>query len=176
MKQACGVDHLTHKCYLPLLLLYLKKNHIKIRAELSGKPLTYSQLLFYLCMILQRCCQKRRLSQANCYHGRVILISLFLRYPILHAPKFCYLPQGFQNCFCFCSTTFPFRVGTFYGFNGNFNGKMTKINKMAKNHFSGVQINSQSVKMGVLGGVFVFKSGLRILIWAPKVPFSVPPK
>ena len=69
MKQACGVDHLTHKCYLPLLLLYLKKNHIKIRAELSGKPLTYSQLLFYLCMILQRCCQKRRLSQANCYHG-----------------------------------------------------------------------------------------------------------
>ena len=57
----------------------------------------------------------------------------------------------------------------FFGFNGNFNGKMTKINQMAKNHFSGVQINSQSVKMGVLGGVFVFKSGLRILIWAPKV-------
>ena len=30
--------------------------------------------------------------------------------------------------------------------------------------------------MGVLGGVFVLKSGLRILIWAPKVPFLVPPK
>ena len=30
--------------------------------------------------------------------------------------------------------------------------------------------------MGVLGGVFVSKSGLRILIWAPEVPFSVPPK
>ena len=30
--------------------------------------------------------------------------------------------------------------------------------------------------MGVLGGVFVLKSGLRILIWAPQVPFSVPPK
>ena len=30
--------------------------------------------------------------------------------------------------------------------------------------------------MGVLGGVFVLKSGLRILIWAPEVPFSVPPK
>ena len=29
--------------------------------------------------------------------------------------------------------------------------------------------------MGVLGGVFVLKSGLRILIQAPEVPFSVPP-
>ena len=29
--------------------------------------------------------------------------------------------------------------------------------------------------MGVLGGVFELKSGLRILIWAPLVPFSVPP-
>ena len=28
--------------------------------------------------------------------------------------------------------------------------------------------------MGVLGGVFVLKSGLRILIRAPQVPFSVP--
>ena len=45
---------------------------------------------------------------------RVILISLFLRYPILHAPTFCHLPQGFQNCFCFCSTTFPSHVGTFF--------------------------------------------------------------
>ena len=30
--------------------------------------------------------------------------------------------------------------------------------------------------MGVLRRVFVSKSGLRILIWAPQVPFSVPPK
>ena len=29
---------------------------------------------------------------------------------------------------------------------------------------------------GVLGEVFVLKSGLRILIWAPQVPFSVPLK
>ena len=33
----------------------------------------------------------------------------------------------------------------FFGFNGNFNGKMTKINKMAKNHFSEVQNGSQGV-------------------------------
>ena len=30
--------------------------------------------------------------------------------------------------------------------------------------------------MGVLGGIFVLKSGLRILIRAPQVPFLVPPK
>ena len=30
--------------------------------------------------------------------------------------------------------------------------------------------------MGVLGGVFVLKSGLIILIRAPQVPFLVPPK
>ena len=30
--------------------------------------------------------------------------------------------------------------------------------------------------MGVLGGVFVLKSGLRILIRAPQVPFLVPAK
>merc|ERR1719270_1560109 len=63
-----------------------------------------------------------------------------------------------------------------FGFNGNFNGKMTKTNKMAKNHFSGVQNGSQSVQMGVLGGVSVLKSGPRTLIRAPQVPFSVPPK
>ena len=30
--------------------------------------------------------------------------------------------------------------------------------------------------MGVIGGIFVLKSGLRILIRAPQVPFLVPPK
>ena len=67
-------------------------------------------------------------------------------------------------------------MGTVFGFNGNFNRKKTKINKMAKNNFSRVQNGSQSVQMGVLEGVFVLKSGLRILIWAPQMPFSVPPK
>ena len=48
------------------------------------------------------------------HRSRGILILQSLRYPILHAPKFCHLPQGFQNCFCFCSTTFPSHVGTFF--------------------------------------------------------------
>ena len=51
-----------------------------------------------------------------------------------------------------------------------------KKNKMAKDPFSGVQDGSQSVYMGVLGGVFVLKSGLRILTRTPEVPFLVPPK
>ena len=43
---------------------------------------------------------------------------------------------------------------------------MTKINKMAK--------GSQGVFLRVLGVVLVYISGLRILIWAPEVPFMVP--
>ena len=88
-----------------------------------------------------------------------------------------------SHCFTGLRTYFVFSVAQllpmvvdFFGFNGNFNGKMTKINKMTKNHFSGVQNGSKSVFKGVLGGVFVLKSGLRILIRAPEVPFSVPPK
>ena len=88
-----------------------------------------------------------------------------------------------SHCFTGLRTYFVFSVAQllpmvidFFGFNSNFNGKMTKINKMAKNHFSGVQNGSKSVEMGVLGGVFVLKSGRRILIRAPEVPFSVPPK
>ena len=45
--------------------------------------------------------------------SRLILISQISRYPILHAPMFCHLPQGFQNSFCFRCTTFPSHVGTF---------------------------------------------------------------
>ena len=47
---------------------------------------------------------------------------------------------------------------------------------MAENHFSRAEKGSQSVLMGVLGGVFVLKSGLRILIRAPEVAFLVPPE
>ena len=56
MKQACGVDHLTHKCYLPLLLLYLEEQD-KSEFELNYQGSLLHTLSFvYLCMILQRCC------------------------------------------------------------------------------------------------------------------------
>ena len=45
---------------------------------------------------------------------------------------------GFRNVFVFALRPFLPMWVLFFGFNGNFNGKMTKINKMAKNHFSGV--------------------------------------
>ena len=64
----------------------------------------------------------------------------------------------------------------FFGLNGNFNGKMTKINKMAKNHFFWGPKWFPKCLNGGFRGVFVLKSGLRILIRAPEVPFSVPPK
>ena len=85
----------------------------------------------------------------------------------------CFVPwfTGFRTVFVFAlQPLLPMWV-LFFGLNGNFNGKMTKINKMAKNHFSGVQNGSESAQMGVLGGEFVLKSGLRILILAPQVPF-----
>ena len=42
----------------------------------------------------------------------------------MHAPKLLPLLHWFQNCFCFCSTTFPSHVGTFLDYNGDINGKM----------------------------------------------------
>ena len=81
------------------------------------------------------------------------LFSKISETPIVHVPKLFPLLHRFQNTFCFLSSSTPPHVGKKnLGFNGNFNGKMTKINKMAKNHFSGVQNGSQSVQMGVLGG------------------------
>ena len=62
------------------------------------------------------------------------------------------MPTSFSILFTDSKTVFVFDVGhllpfavKFLGFNWNFNGKMTKINNMAKNRFSGVQNGSQSV-------------------------------
>ena len=76
---------------------------------------------------------------------RGILILTFSEIIILHAPKFCHFPQGFQNCFCFRSATFPSHVGTFFRLQWEFQWENDQKNKMAKNHFSGVQNGSQSV-------------------------------
>ena len=51
----------------------------------------------------------------------------------------------FKKVFVFDVRPFLLLSVKFLGFNGNFNGKTTKINKMAKNHFSGVQNGSQGV-------------------------------
>ena len=51
---------------------------------------------------------------------------------------------------------------------------MTKKIKWPKITFPGSEMVPKVSKWGVLGGVFVLKSGLRILIRAPEVPFSVP--
>ena len=47
---------------------------------------------------------------------------------------------------------------------------------MPKNHFSRAKKVPQGVLMGVLGVVWISKSGLGILIQAPEVPFVVPSK
>ena len=52
-------------------------------------------------------------------------------------PSFATWFTGFKTVFVFALQPFLPMWVLFFGFNGNFNGKMTKINKMAKNHFSG---------------------------------------
>ena len=47
---------------------------------------------------------------------------------------------------------------------------------MARNHFLRAEKGSQGVQMGVLGVVWISKSGLGILIRALEVPFLIPPK
>ena len=43
------------------------------------------------------------------------LFSKISEFPIGHAAKLFPLLHWFQNCFCFCSTTFPSHVGIFFG-------------------------------------------------------------
>ena len=62
-----------------------------------------------------------------------------------------------------------------FGFNGNFNWKMTKKVNGQKSLFQGPKWFPKCLNRA-FRGVFVLKSGPRILIQAPEVPFSEPPK
>ena len=85
------------------------------------------------------------------------------------------LKSGLRTHFVFSVAQLLPMVIVFFGFNGNFNGKMTKKNKWPKITFRGPKWFPKYLNRG-FRGVFVLKSGLRILIRAPEVPFSVPPK
>ena len=66
-------------------------------------------------------------------------------------PNYAHLLTDFRTVFVFALGPFlPMKV-IFFDYNGNFNGKMTKINKMAKNHFSRSDLGSYGVFLGVLG-------------------------
>ena len=69
----------------------------------------------------------------------------FLKLQLCMFPNCSHCFTGFRTYFVSSVAQLLPMVIVFFGFNGNFNGKMTKINKMAKNHFSGVQNGSQSV-------------------------------
>ena len=99
-----------------------------------------------LALALIWCCARRRLSW-GCMADRVGGFLLRKVFDI----RLCMFPSC-SHCFTGLRTYFvssvaqllPMLVNVF-GFNGNFNGKTTKINKMVKNHFSGVQNGSQGV-------------------------------
>ena len=83
---------------------------------------------------------------------------------------------GFKTVFVYSLRPFLPMSVLFFCFNGYFNGKMPKIKKNGqKSLFRGPKWFPKCLNGG-FRGVFVLKSGLRILIWAPQVPFSVPPK
>ena len=80
-------------------------------------------------------------------------------------------------------TLFVFVVGPllplsviFFDFNGNFNGKMAKIVKMAKNHFSRSDSDSWGVFLGVLGATLCWKVVLQFWFGDPKCRFWYPQK
>ena len=79
-------------------------------------------------------------------YGRVILILIFFFF-YLNIPTSCsVLFTDFKTVFVFAVGHFlPFAV-KFFGFNGNFNGKMTKINKMAKIAFLGSKMVPKAFK------------------------------
>ena len=78
------------------------------------------------------------------YANRMFLgIRAILIFPFFQKSLLCVFPSfapwftGFRTVFDFALRPFPPMWVLFFGFNGNFNGKMTKSNKMAKNHFYG---------------------------------------
>ena len=82
----------------------------------------------------------------------------------------------FRTIFVFALGPFlPMKV-IFFDLNGNFNGKMTKINKMAKITFRGPMWVPKVYNWGVLGASSEGSVFWNFLIRAPEVPFLVPPK
>ena len=79
------------------------------------------------------------LWQGDSYFQKILKLLLCM------FPNCSHCFTGFRTHFVFSVAQLLPMVIDFFGFNGNFNGKMTKINKMAKNHFSRVQNGSQSV-------------------------------
>merc|ERR1719210_785913 len=85
-------------------------------------------------------------------------------------------PQGSQNCPCLCSTTFPSHVGTPPRLQWEFQWENDQNKQNGqRSPFRGPKWFPKCPNGG-FRGVFVLKSGPRILIWAPQVPFSVPQK
>ena len=59
-------------------------------------------------------------AACHCLCGRGILIKQNCKITSLHTPKMSQFVHRYQNCFCFCSRTFPSHVGTFFGLQWEF--------------------------------------------------------
>ena len=76
------------------------------------------------------------------------LFSKISESPIVHVPKLFPLLHWSQNIFCFLLAQLLPMVIDFFGFNGNFNGKMTKIKKWPKITFPGSKMVPKVSKWG----------------------------
>ena len=137
-------------------------------------PLAYFLITWFgstaLCTARTTRWRRRGRSLTLRYFTRAILILIFSEILILHIPKFCYLVHWFQNYFCFCSRTFPSHGGSFFGFNGNFNVKMTKKIKWPKITFRGSKMVPKVSKWGYL----YWKVVLEFWFGHPKCHFRDP--
>merc|ERR1712016_422592 len=104
------------------------------------------------------------------------LFSKISETPIVHVPKLFPLLHWSQNTFCFFSSSTPSHVGKFFRLQWEFQWENDQNKKNGqKSLFRGPKWFPKCLNGG-FRGIFVLKSGLRILIWAPEVPFLVPPK
>ena len=94
--------------------------------------------------------------------------------------KLCMLPSwstlltDFRTIFVFALGPFlPMKV-IFFDYNGNFNGKMAKTNKMAKNHFSRSDFDFWGGFSGLKTPVLTTLGGTKMALRAPKTPQKPP--
>ena len=114
----------------------------------------------------------------NKYFIRAILILNFIRNPYFAYSQVLPLGSLVSELFLFLlyNLSFPCGVGTFFWLQLEFQWENDQNKKNSqKSLFRGPKWFPKCLNGG-FRGVFVLKSGLRILIRAPQVPFLVPPK
>ena len=106
-----------HPCHSMILTVKVLLAH-QFFWQIYLKPVSHQAWLHLGChplLFFSPCYQRNPPGGAPEHWIGWFLFWWISEFPILHAPKLLPLLHWFQNCFCFCSTTFPSHVGTFFG-------------------------------------------------------------